>query len=81
MPEVRVHAVAVMNSVTDVRYVFLLDLLRKAAAVRLFRVIVMALRAVANVVKMVFHSLSPLKMSIEIAPITKVIGAENCILL
>ena len=81
MPEVRVHAVAVMNSVTDVRYVFLLDLLRKAAAVRLFRVIVMALRAVANVVKMVFHSRSPLKMSIEIAPITKVIGAENCILL
>ena len=55
MPEVRVYAVAVMYGAPDMRNVFLLDLSRQTAAVRLFRVIVMALRAVANVDIMVFH--------------------------
>ena len=81
MPEVRVYAVAVMYGVPDVGNIFLLDLSRQAAAVRLFRVIVVALRAVANVDKMVLHSRSLLKMSIKTAPITKVIGAKICILL
>ena len=81
MPEVRVHAVAVMHRFPDMRNIFLLDLPRQAAAVGFFRVIVMALRAVANVVKMVLHSRSLPKMSIKIAPITKAIGAKICILL
>jgi hypothetical protein len=55
MPEVRIHAVAVMYGFPDMGNVFLPDLPRQTAAVRLFHVIVMALRAVANVVKMVFH--------------------------
>jgi len=81
MPEVWIHAVAVMYGVPDVGNIFLPDLPRQAAAVRLFRVIIMALRAVANVVKMVFQSRFLLYLGIKKAPITRVIGAKICILL
>jgi len=69
--------VAATYCVPDVGNILLVDLPRQATAVGCAHVKIVTLRAVANIKKNIFHGSSLLKMSIKIAPTTKVIGAHK----
>ena len=80
-PERGVHTKAALYGVLDTGDIPLSYPLRQAAAMSLVHIKVAALRAVANIKIIVFHSRCLLIIRIKIGPISNEIGPQKIILL